>query len=76
MFQPSGTTLLVECPSAQCQPDGSTICANKWFLGAGFLGAPPVSLKGRLRQAAGVQSCIIIITTTTTTTTNLITITV
>ena len=37
-------TLPVRCPSAQWQPDGLTICANKWFLGAGFLGAPPISL--------------------------------
>ena len=27
------------------QPDGSTIHTKKWFLGAGFLGAPPISLK-------------------------------
>ena len=38
------TTLLVKCPSVQWQPDGLTIHANKWFLGAGFLGAPPISL--------------------------------
>ena len=36
--------LLVKCPSVQWQPDGLTIRANKWFLGAGFLGAPPISL--------------------------------
>ena len=30
--------------SAQRQPDGLTIRAEKWFLGAGFLGAPPISL--------------------------------
>ena len=34
--------------SAQWQPDGLTIHANKWFLGAGFLGAPPISLIIRL----------------------------
>ena len=27
------------------QPDGLTIHAEKWFLGARFLGAPPVSLR-------------------------------
>ena len=32
--------------SVQWQPDGVTIHPRKWFLGAGFLGAPPVSLKG------------------------------
>ena len=30
--------------SVQWQPDGLTIHINKWFLGAGFLGAPPISL--------------------------------
>ena len=28
----------------QWQPDGLTIHTNKWFLGAGLLGAPPISL--------------------------------
>ena len=36
--------LLVKCPSVQWQPDGLTIHAKKWFLGAGFLGAPRTSL--------------------------------
>ena len=36
--------LLVKCPSVQRQPDGLTIHTNKWFLGAGFLGAPPIAL--------------------------------
>ena len=31
--------------SVQWQPDGLTIHAKKWFLGAGFLGAPPISLR-------------------------------
>ena len=31
--------------SLRWQPDGLTIHTNKWFLGAGFLGAPPVSLR-------------------------------
>ena len=31
--------------SAQWQPDGLTIRTNKWLLGAGFLGAPPISLR-------------------------------
>ena len=29
--------------SVQWQPDGLTIHTKKWFLGAGFLGAPPIS---------------------------------
>ena len=29
----------------QWQPDGLTIHTKKWLLGAGFLGAPPMSLK-------------------------------
>ena len=37
-------TLLAKCPSVQWQPDGFTINTKKWFLGAGFLGAPPISL--------------------------------
>ena len=44
MFESSVTTLLVKCPSVQWQPDGLTIQANKWFLGARFQGAPPISL--------------------------------
>ena len=31
--------------SVQWQPDGLTIHTRKWFLGAGFLGAPPISLR-------------------------------
>ena len=31
--------------SVQWQPDGLTIDIDKQFLGAGFLGAPPISLK-------------------------------
>ena len=38
--------MLVKCPSVQWQPDGLTIRTKKWFLGAGFLGAPPISLRG------------------------------
>ena len=37
-------TLLVKCPSVQWKPDGLTIHTRKWLLGAGFLGAPPISL--------------------------------
>ena len=40
----SGKTLLVRCPSVQWQPDGLTIRTEKWFLGAGFLGAPPIHI--------------------------------
>ena len=44
IFRSSVKTLLVRCPSVQRQPDGLTIRTNKWFLGARFLGAPPISL--------------------------------
>ena len=44
IFLSSVKTLLVKCPSVQWQPDGLTIHTKKWFLGAGFLGAPPISL--------------------------------
>ena len=37
--------------SAQWQPDDLAIPTKKWFLGAGFLGAPPIS-RGRLRNCA------------------------
>ena len=40
-------TLRFVCPpsaSVQWQPDGLTIHTKKWLLGAGFLGAPPISL--------------------------------
>ena len=36
--------LLPPNASVQGQPDGLTIHTQKWFLGAGFLGAPPISL--------------------------------
>ena len=35
--------------SVQWQPDGLAIPTKKWFLGAGFLGAPPISLTCYLR---------------------------
>ena len=37
-------TLLVKCQTVQWQPDGLTIHTKQWLLGAGFLGAPPISL--------------------------------
>ena len=46
-------TLLVKCPAAQWQPDGLTIHTKKWLLGAGFLGAPPISLSD---PGAGAQA--------------------
>ena len=46
-------TLLVKCASVQWQPDGLTIHNNKWFLGAGFLGAPPISLRSGASRASG-----------------------
>ena len=53
-----GTLRYVFPPSAsvQRQPDGLTTHANKWFLGAGFLGAPPISLKGVTRSALARHS--------------------
>ena len=36
--------MLVKCPSVQWQPDDLSIRTNKWFLGARFLGAHPISL--------------------------------
>ena len=36
--------LLPPNASAQWQPGDLTIHTKKWFLGAGFLGAPPISL--------------------------------
>ena len=44
IFWSSVKTLLVKCPSVQWQPDDLTIHTNKCFLGARFLGAPPISL--------------------------------
>ena len=40
--------MFVSVPLDACverQRDGLTIHAKKWFLGAGFLGAPPISLR-------------------------------
>ena len=37
--------------SVQWQPDGLTIHTSKLSLGAGFLGAPPISLKALTRRA-------------------------
>ena len=48
--------LLVKCPSAQWQPDGLTIRTNKWFLGAGFPVAPPISLDERAAAAAAKKA--------------------
>ena len=48
-------TLQYLCPpnaSAQWQPDGLTIHAKEWFPGAGFLGAPSISLIASTRQAS------------------------
>ena len=41
-----GTLRYVFPPNAslQWQPGGLTILTKQWFLGAGFLGAPPISL--------------------------------
>ena len=56
-----GTLRYLSPPSAavQWQPDGSTIHTEEWFLGDGFLGAPPISLRHderpgrRRRRVAG-----------------------
>ena len=50
IFRSSVKALLAKCPSVQGQPDGLTIHTNKWFLGAGFLGAPPISLALLFRE--------------------------
>ena len=51
-------TLLVKCPSAQWQFDRLTIHTNKWFLGAGFLGAPPISLvRAAPHPSGGASGC-------------------
>ena len=49
------------------QPDGFTIHAKKWLLGAGFLGAPPIRML--------LITCIIVIITITIAITITITIT-
>ena len=46
--------------SVQWQPDGLTIHTKKWFLGAGFLGSPPISLtlrRGFKTAASQVCEC-------------------
>ena len=46
-----GTLRYVFLPNAsvQWQPDGLTIHTKKWLLGAGFIGAPPISpSRGRI----------------------------
>ena len=43
-FKSSVKTLLVKCPSVQWQPGGLIIHTKQWFLRAGFLVAPPISL--------------------------------
>ena len=42
--------LLVKCPSVEWQPDGLTVHTEKWFLGAEFLGALPISPRERLAE--------------------------
>ena len=47
--------------SVQYQPDGLTIHTKKGLLGAGFLGAPPISLtlpgrRGRTRIRTGLRN--------------------
>ena len=48
-------TLLVKCQTVQWQPDGLTIHTKQLFLGAGFLGAPPISLSVGKMRSAGLQ---------------------
>ena len=46
--------IYIHIPSPQWQPDGLTIHTKRWLLGAGFLGAPPVSLRwGAVRAKSG-----------------------
>ena len=58
-----GTQQLFVPPNAsvQGQPDGLTIYTKEeWFLGAGFLGAPPISLKwpcGQVPRLLLLHSC-------------------
>ena len=42
--------------SVQWQPDGLTIRTKKSFLGAGFLGAPPISLREVPKVAFGTRA--------------------
>ena len=45
IFRSSVKALLIKCPAVQWRPAGGlTMHTHKWFLGAGFLGAPPISL--------------------------------
>ena len=37
----------------QWPPDGLTIRAKKWFLGVGFLGAPPISVTHAVQTGGG-----------------------
>ena len=60
-FSSSVKALLVKCPSVQRQPDGLTIRTRKWFLGAGFLGAPPICIIMCYIIISSKQSIIIII---------------
>ena len=39
----------------QWQPGDLTIHTKKWFLGAGFLGAPPISLRSCTSRAASAE---------------------
>ena len=43
--------------SVQWQPDGLTFHTKKWFLGASFLGAPPISLRTRTAATQTAGSC-------------------
>ena len=43
--------------SVQWEPDGLTIHTNKWFLGAGFLGAPSISLIAAFWDALVARAC-------------------
>ena len=47
--------MLVKCPSVQWQSDGLTIHTQQLFLGAGFLGALPISLNQGGEEGTAVR---------------------
>ena len=45
--------------SVQWQPGDLTIHTNKWFLGAGFLGAPPISFRKPGRALGATKAAVL-----------------
>ena len=60
-----GTLRYVFTPDAsvQRQPGGLTIHTKRWFLGAGFIGAPPISLTMRTVHMPAEPTSMVIATT-------------